>query len=109
MINATPRELRRAADLQEKIQSLQQELNRILGAAVEPASPAPKKRKMSAAGVARIRAAAKARWAKIRAAKRGAKPAKKAKRKISAAGRARLRALAKARWAQVKKAGKSSL
>jgi hypothetical protein len=109
MINATPRELRRAADIQERIQSLQKELNRILGAAVEPASPAPKRRKMSAAGIARIRAATKARWARIRAAKKGAKPAKKAKRKISRAGRARLSALAKARWAQVKKAGKSSL
>ena len=109
MINATPQELRRAADIQEKIQSLQKKLNQILGAGVEPASPAPRKRKMSAAGIARIRAAAKARWAKVRAANRGAKPAKKARRKISAAARARLSALAKARWAQVKKAGKTSL
>ena len=93
----------------EKIQSLQKELNSILEAPVESAGPAPRKRKMSAAGIARIRAGVKARWAKIKAAKKGAKPAKKAKRKVSAAGRARLSALAKARWAQVKKAGKTSL
>ena len=109
MINATPRDLRRAADIQEKIQSLQKELHQILGAGVEPASPAPRKRKISAAGIARIRAAAKARWAAVRAAKKGAKPAKRARRKISAAARARLSALARARWAKAKKAGKTRL
>ena len=109
MINLTPSELRKAADLKEKIESLQSQLNRLLGAAAEPSSPARKRRKISAAGIARIRAAAKARWAKVRAAKKGLKPVKKAKRKISAAGRARLSALAKARWAQVKKTGKTSL
>ena len=109
MINLTPSELRKAADLKEKIESLQSQLNRFLGAAAEPLSPARKRRKISAAGIARIRAAAKARWAKVRAAKKGLKPVKQAKRKISAAGRARLSALAKARWAQVKKAGKASL
>ena len=109
MINATPSELRKAADIKEKIESLQAELNRLLGAPVEASIPAGKRRKISAAGIARIRAAAKARWAKIRAAKQGGKPVKKAKRKISAAGRAKLSALAKARWAKVKRAGKTSL
>ena len=109
MINLTPSELRRAADIQEKIGSLQSELNRLLGVAVAPSGPVRKRRKISAAGIARIRAAAKARWAKVRATKQGRKPVKKAKRKISAAGRARLSALAKARWAKVKKAGKTRL
>ncbi len=109
MINATPQQLRKAADIKEKIQSLQEELNRILGAPDEAAAPARRKRKISAAGIARIRAAAKARWAKVRAAKKGAKPARKARRKMSAAGKARLSALAKARWAKVKKAGKTRL
>ena len=109
MINITPRQLRKAANIQEKIQSLQAQLAQLLGAAAAPAATeAPKKRKMSAAGVARIRAGAKARWAKVRAAKAGT-VVKAPKRKFTAAGRARLAALAKARWAKAKKAGKSRL
>ncbi len=65
---------------------------------------------MSAAGRARIAAAARARWAKYR---RGATPAKAAKavkkKRFSAAARAKLSAAAKARWARAKAAGKSAL
>ena len=64
---------------------------------------------MSAAGRARIAAAQKARWAKIRGTKPSAKPVKKAKRTMSAAARAKISALAKARWAKVKAAGKKRL
>jgi hypothetical protein len=64
---------------------------------------------MSAAGRARIGAAAKARWAKLRGAKASVKPAKKARRKMSAAAKARISAIAKARWAKVKAQGKKSL
>jgi hypothetical protein len=66
------KQLRRAADIKDKIQSLEKELEQILGSSIEPAAPAaPKKRrKMSAAGRARISAAAKARWAKIKGAKK---------------------------------------
>jgi hypothetical protein len=64
---------------------------------------------MSAAGRAAIRAAQKARWAKIKGTTASAKPAKKARRKMSAAGRAAMSAAAKARWAKAKKAGKSRL
>ena len=58
--------------MKDKIQSLEKELEQILGSSTEPAAPAvPKKRhKMSAAGRARISAAAKARWAKVKAAKK---------------------------------------
>ena len=107
MINATPKQLRKAANIQEKIQSLQSELNDILGGSDETGTiEAPRKRrKMSAAGRARIAAAARARWAKVKAATAAQKP----KRKLSAAGRARLAALARARWAKAKQAGKSSL
>jgi hypothetical protein len=108
MINITPRQLRKAANIQEKIQSLQAQLGELLGSPAEPATEAPKKRKMSAAGIARIVAGTKARWARVRAEKAG-KPVQKAKRKVSAAGRARLAASAKARWAKAKKAGKSTL
>jgi hypothetical protein len=108
MINITPQQLRKAANIQEKIQSLEKKLGQLLGSPAQPPTKAPKKRKMSAAGIARIVAATKARWAKIRAAKAG-KAVQKPKRKVSAAGRARLSALAKARWAKAKKAGKSRL
>jgi ATP-dependent DNA ligase len=94
MINATPQQLRKAADLQEKIQSLQKELGQLLGGEVStPAQPteAPKKKgKMSAAARAKMRAAQIARWAKIKGTAPAAKPAKK--RKMSAQGLANIRA-----------------
>jgi hypothetical protein len=60
----------------EKIESLQKQLNNIHGvktsapaAAKIGRSPKQARKKISAAGIARIRAAQKARWAKIHAAK----------------------------------------
>jgi hypothetical protein len=114
MINITPQQLRKAANLQEKIQSLQKKLGQLLaGSGPAPAAKAksakvraakaPKKRKLSAQGIANIRAGVRKRMA----AKR--KAVQKPKRKVSAAAKARLSALAKARWAQAKKAGKTSL
>jgi hypothetical protein len=138
----SPTQLRKAADIQEKIQSLQEELGQLLGGDVStPAQPteAPKKHKFSAYTRAKMRAAQKARWAKIKGTAPSAKPVKKAKRKMSAeglaniragvakrmaaqgkpvqkpkrkfsaAGRAALSAAAKARWAKAKKSGKSRL
>lgn len=74
--------LRRAADIQDKIDSLQRELAALLGSsAPAPAAPvadldagedAPvrrRRRRMSAEARARIGAAAKARWARFRAMK----------------------------------------
>jgi hypothetical protein len=62
------------------------------------------RRKLSAKGLANIRAAQKSRWAKQKGMSRdGSKSAPK--RRISAAGRARIAAAARARWAKVK-AGK---
>ena len=144
MINITPQQLRRAADIQEKIQSLQEELGQLLGGEVStPAQPteAPKTRKFSAAARARMRAAQTARWAAIKgtvpttepapkkkskmsaqglaniragvakrmAAQGKAAAAKPAKKKFSAAAKAALSAAAKARWAKAKKAGKTTL
>jgi hypothetical protein len=91
----SPQKLRKAADIQEKIQSLQNELTEILGG--ETSTPAqqteaPKRRKVSAAGRARMRAAQIARWAKIKGTAPSAKPAKKAPRKMSAQGLANIRA-----------------
>ena len=108
----TPKQLRRAADIKERIDTLQQELSDLLGSptpAVAPAAAVRKRKTISAAGIARIRAAQKARWAAVKQGSAPGKAAPKRKRKFSAAGRARLAALAKARWAKVKAAGKSSL
>jgi hypothetical protein len=143
MINITPQQLRKAADIQEKIQSLQKELGELLGGevstAAEPTEAPKKKGKMSAAGRAAIRAAQKARWVKIKGTTTSAKPAKKARRKLSAKGLANIRAgvakrmatkgkaaskpakkkssaanaarsaAAKARWAKAKAQGKTTL
>jgi hypothetical protein len=68
----SPQQLRKAATLKEKIQSLEKKLGQILGSPTKPVAQAvPKKRrKMSAAGRARIIAAQKARWAKIKGKKK---------------------------------------
>ena len=105
----TTAQLRHAADLKEKIGALTKELTSILGASAPVATKAPKKKGgMSAAGRARVAAAAKARWAKIKAAKPAIKaPAKK--RTMSAAAKAKLSATTKARWAKIKATGKKTL
>jgi hypothetical protein len=109
----SPKQLRKAADIQERIFKLKGEFEELLGAAVGTAALAtaePKKRrKFSAAARAKMRKAQKARWAKIKGAKVSTKPSWKPKRKISAAGKKRLSDLAKARWAMVRVAGKSRL
>ena len=111
IINLTPAQLRKAADLQDKIAQLQSELTAIFGseskAAHKAAKPAKKKGGMSAVGRAKVAAAQKARWAKINAAKgKTAAPkaakVKQAVRKMSAEGRAKIAAAAKARWAKVR-------
>jgi hypothetical protein len=89
-------------------------INKVLGgevSAVESAPSATSKRggarKFSAATKAKMAAAQKARWAKLKgnAAAITSAPPKK-KRRMSAAGRAAIIAAAKARWAKIK-AGKA--
>lgn len=116
ILNLTPAQLRHAAELKERIAKLQSDLVAILGSE-NPSAPATvklaaKKWGMSAAGRARISAAAKLRWAKIKSAKAGnapkpvvATPARK-KFKMSAAAKARISVAAKARWAKIKRAKK---
>jgi hypothetical protein len=107
----TAEQLRHAADIVEKIGSLEAQLLKYVGggSSSSPAVAPRKKSKMSAAGRARIIAAQKARWAKVKAGKKGVKPAKAKKRTMSAAARARIAAVARARWARVKAAGKKAL
>ena len=112
MINITPTQLRKAADIQEEIESLQEELGQLLGgetSAPAQTTDARRKYKFSAAARAKMRAAQKARWAKIKGTAPSAKPAKRAKRKMSAAAKAKMAVLMNARWAKAKKAGKAKL
>jgi hypothetical protein len=113
LLNLSVQTLRKAADLKEKIAGLEKQLAVILGSSTKTAATkAPKKKGgMSAAGKARIAAAQKLRWSKIKAAKPAAKTAKPAKKKrtMSAAARAKISAMAKARWKKAKAAGKKTL
>jgi hypothetical protein len=104
--NLTSNQLRKAADLKDKIDGLQTELNNLIGQETSPAQPRKRKRKMNATARAKIGAAQRARWAKQ---KEEPVKEKKARRKMSAAGRARIAAAAKARWAKAKAAGKTRL
>jgi hypothetical protein len=95
MIDITPKQLRRAADLKERIDALQDELNEILGSEVSTPTAnveKPKRRKFSAATKAKMRAAQRARWAKLRGTAPEAGPVKRRKRKMSARGLANIRA-----------------
>jgi hypothetical protein len=124
--NVTAQQLRAAADLKERIDALQNELNELLGGEVSapalvavetPEKPAngrrrEKRKKVSAEGRASIAAAQRARWA----AKKGVtvaaepdQPVEKPKRKRSAAWSKALSEAMKKRWAKVRRAGKSSL
>jgi len=64
----------------------------------------PRHRKMSVAARARIAAAQRARWAKVKGQRKVVSIAPK--RRISAAGLARIRAATKARWAKWRAAQK---
>jgi hypothetical protein len=121
MINLSSKQLRQAADLKERITTLEQEFDAILGgngSAIPSPLQAAKttKKGMSAAGRARIAAAQKARWAKVKAANpaKAVNPAQvtkhgKIKRTMSAAAKAKISAAAKKRWKKAKAAGKNAL
>src|SRR3954463_5424737 len=101
----TTAQLRRAITIKERIEDLEIELKQILGSAGAQSNGTQRRRKgMSAAGRARIAAAQKARWAKVRGVTKGS-TVSTGRRKMSAAGRKRIAAAAKARWAKVKAAG----
>jgi hypothetical protein len=104
------------ANLTSVLNQLQQERNRlttqlgILNSAISAlngvsAHAVRRKGGMSAAGRARIAAAQRARWAKIKGPKAESTPTRK-KRTMSAAAIARIRAAQKTRWAKWRKAQK---
>ena len=83
LLNLSTAKLKRIVALKQQIEKLSAKLETLAGGTATPVGRPPKKKwTMSAAGRAKIAAAARARWAKVRAA---AKPAKK-KRTMSAAG-----------------------
>src|SRR5690348_5370557 len=64
LTDLTPERLRNAAEIQEQIQDLQNELNKVLGRGPSHAGAVPgRRRRLSAEGLANIRAGAKKRWA----------------------------------------------
>jgi hypothetical protein len=108
ILELTSQQLRRAAQIKEQISSLERQLQGILGQGAPGSNGG-----MSAAARAKISAAAKARWAKIKAkggqslSKPAQKPAQKSARKpMSAAQKAKIAATLKARWAKIKAAKK---
>src|SRR5262245_29700009 len=105
-INLSPQQLRKAANIKERIDSLQNELARLLGGTSHASGNHVSRsgRIMSAAGRARIAAAAKKRWAKVKRAKSSV-----GKRTMSAAAKARLAAIARARWKKAKAEGRTAL
>jgi hypothetical protein len=108
IFHLTPAQLRRAAHVKEQIAELQGELIKLSGTVLTKTVTLVKsaRKKISAAGIAKIRAAQKARWARIKGAKPAAVPIKKAKRTMSKAAKAKISAAAKARWAKIKAAKK---
>lgn len=77
LFSLTSAQLMKAAKIKDQIAKLEKQLSALLGSSgpVQPATAKPMKRKgkMSAAGRSRIAAAQKARWAKIKAAKKTGK------------------------------------
>lgn len=110
LLSLSTEQLRRIADIKEKIESLQYELSRVLNGGGAVSVSGKRIVKMSAAGRARIAAAQRARWAKYNAAKGTAKVKSSApRRKLSASAKAKIAAAARARWAKAKAAGRSRL
>jgi hypothetical protein len=66
MTELTSQQLRRAASIKEQIDTLNQELRRLLDGTTHNGSVSVQKRTMSAAAKKKIAAAQRARWAKLK-------------------------------------------
>ena len=109
IINITPQQLRYAADIQERILALQQQLEQLIGASSTHQHMTAKGRRLSPQGVANIRAGARKRWARERAQNGVSQPVQRRRRRMSAAGRASIAAQLRARWAAAKRSGRNAL
>jgi hypothetical protein len=66
IIELTPRQLRRAAEIKEKLDDLNRELRRLLNGSSSNGAASRSKRTMSAAVRRKIAAGQRARWAKLK-------------------------------------------
>jgi len=114
----TTAQLRSIVAIKEQTAALQGQIDSIVGGSGGDGDLSPmqgpvetsKKRHISAAARAKIAAAAKARWARIKKTKPEApKPVQKGDRRRSPAVRAKLAAAARARWKKAKAEGKTTL
>jgi hypothetical protein len=110
LIKLPAAKLKHVIAIKAEIEKLENQLENVIVAATPSfvGNVVKARRKMSAAAKAKIAAAARARWAKVKGSKPAAK-VHKAKRMMSAAARAKIAAAAKARWAKAKASGKKHL
>ena len=96
--------LEEALSIRRKMDTLEKRLASILGTAISSGSSRGPQR-MSAATRAKIAAAARARWARVKVGRTGAPTIVRGKKKggLTPAGRKRLSQLMKARWAARRK------
>ena|SRR5437764_15030288 len=99
------RALEEAVAIRRQIDNLEKRLSAILSGARAGVAPAAGPRRVSAATRAKLAAATRARWARIRAGKETAP--KKKRGGLTPAGRRKLSQLMKARWAARRKAAAS--
>src|SRR5690348_6065640 len=103
-MDISTQDLEQAIAIRRQIDALEQRLASLIGRsrASAPASPnrppSADGKRFSTATRAKLAAAARARWARVRSGKGTAAAPKKAKGGITAAGRRRLSQLMKARW-----------
>lgn len=116
MMNLSVAQLKEALRIKEQIEALEGRLGQILdGGSLTTAATASGKRgrRMSAEGRARIAAAARARWAKLKGnapspSKPARKPSSKRGGKLSPEAKAKISEAMRARWAARKKANSQS-
>jgi len=112
----SPKQLRKAADLKERIDTLQSELSQLLGApdvagaepSGRPENGRRKTRRLSPQGLVNSRAGVARTMAK-KTATAGAQPTPQSKKKRSAAWSKALSEALKKRWAERKAAGQTRL
>jgi hypothetical protein len=106
-MDLSTRNLEQALSIRRQIDALERKLRGLVGGVGGGAAPVGRRgvrrRQLSASARAKIAAAARARWARFRARRGGAKAAKRKGKGITAAGRRRLSQLMKARWAARRK------
>jgi hypothetical protein len=119
LVNLSLSHLRRAVALKEQIVALESQLCEVIGvpsplAFIQERIGGKTTRTRSPAARAKMAAAQRARWARVKGKSAGATgapavAAKTGRRKMSPKVRARLSVLARARWARVRASGKKTL